>query len=161
MKTCLRFLFLLTMLFSPFLAQAQQASSDAEFMKATEEARTILQTERKLIVTRNLDLTVEEASAFWPIYDRYAADMKAAGDLRLKLIVDFADNYTGMTDDKANQLLTEAQKYEQKVLDVRKQYVKKMRAALPPIKLARFFQIESKLNAIGNLVLASQIPLVQ
>jgi hypothetical protein len=160
MKTCIRMLCMLPMLFSPFV-QAQPASSEAEFMKATEEARTILQTERKLIVTRNLALTAVEAAAFWPIYDHYAADMKAAGDLRLKVIVDFADNYTSMTDDKANQLLTDAQQYEQKALDVRKQYVKKMRKALPPIKLARFFQIESKLNAIGNLVLANQIPLVE
>jgi hypothetical protein len=161
MKTCVRILCLLTILLSPFLAQAQPASSEAEFMKATEEARTILQTERKLIVSRNLTLTAEEAAAFWPIYDHYAADMKAAGDLRLKLIVDFADIYDSMTDDKANQLLMDAQKYEQEALDVRKRYVKKMRNALPPIKLARFFQIESKLNAIGNFVLADHIPLVK
>ncbi len=66
-----------------------------------------------------------------------------------------------MTDAKAEQLLEDAQKYEQKVLDIRKEYVKTMRKALPATKLARFYQIESKLNAIGNLILASEIPLVQ
>ncbi len=161
MKTSTRLLCLLSVLLSPLLVQAQPASSEAEFAKAVEESRTILRAERKLTVSRNLDLTAEEASAFWPIYDQYMTDMSAAGDLRLKLIVDFADNYTSMTDEKANQLLTDAQKYEQKALDVRKQYVKKMRNALPATKLARFFQIESKLNAIDNLILAKEIPLVE
>jgi hypothetical protein len=161
MKLSTRLLCLLSIVFSPLLVQAQPASSEAEFAKAVEESRTILRAERKLIVSRNLDLTAEEASAFWPIYDQYMTDMAAAGDLRLKLIVDFADNYTTMTDEKAEQLLTDAQKYEQKALDVRKQYVKKMRKALPATKLARFFQIESKLNAIGNLILAKEIPLVE
>jgi hypothetical protein len=161
MKISARLLCLLSILLSPLLIQAQPVSSEAEFARAVEESRTILRAERKLIVSRNLDLTAEEASAFWPIYDQYMTDMSAAGDLRLKLIVDFADNYTTMTDEKANQLLTDAQKYEQKALDVRKQYVKKMRKALPATKLARFFQIESKLNAIGNLILAKEIPLVE
>ena len=161
MNTSTRMLCLLAILCSPIAVQAQSASSDAEFAKAVEESRTILQTERKLIVTENLDLTAEEAAAFWPIYDTYAADKRADGDLRLKLIGDFADHYTAMTDEKAEQLLADAQKYEQKVLDVRKEYVKTMRKALPATKLARFYQIESKLNAIGNFIVASQIPLVQ
>lgn len=87
--------------------------------------------------------------------------MKATGDLRLKLIVDFSENYNSMTNEKAAQLLADAQKYEQKALDVRKQYVKKRRKVLPVTKLARFYQIESKLNAIGNLVLADKIALIQ
>jgi hypothetical protein len=157
----MRLLCLLAILCAPIAGQAQPASSDAEFAKAAEEARTILRAERKLVVTRNLDLTAEEAAAFWPMYDRYMTDMSAAGDQRLKVIVDFADHYTTMTDEKANQLLLDAHKYEQKVLDIRKKYIKSMRKALPATKLARFFQIESKLNAIGNLILASQIPLVK
>ena len=161
MKTFARLLGLMAIMLSPALVHAQPASSEAEFAKAVEESRTILRAERKLVVSRNLDLTAEEASAFWPLYDQYMTDMTAAGDLRLKLIVDFADNYTSMTDEKANQLLNDAQKYEQKALDVRKQHVNKMRKALPATKLARFFQIESKLNAINNLILAKEIPLVE
>ena len=161
MKTSMRMLCLLAILCSPVAVQALSPTTDAEFAKAVEESRTILRTERKLIVTRNLDLTAEEATAFWPMYDQYMTDMAAAGDQRLKVIVDFADHYQTMTDEKANQLLLDAHKYEQKVLDIRKKYIKSMGKVIPATKLARFFQIESRLNTIGNLVLASEIPLVK
>jgi hypothetical protein len=38
--------------------------------------------------------------------------------------------------------------------------VNKFRKAIPEVKLARFYQIENKLDAITNFALARQIPLV-
>jgi hypothetical protein len=46
------------------------------------------------------------------------------------------------------------------VIDIRKRYVRKFRKVIPETKLARFYQIENKLDAITNFALARQIPLV-
>lgn len=143
-------------------ALSQNSPAEDEFMRAAEESRTILRAERKIFLGRALELTAEESAAFWPIYDRYADELKAAGDLRQKLIMDYAANYRSksMTDETASQLIADAQKYEQRVLNIRKNYAKKMRKALPTIKLARFLQLEFRLDTVNDLVLASQIPLI-
>lgn len=144
----------------PALAAAQAGPTAAELAAATEEARTILQSERKLLVGQGLTLTAEQANAFWPVYDRYMLDMKAAGDLRVKVITDYAASYDNLTDDAARQLVGDYLKYQEKVLKIRKGYLRKFRKVLPETEVARFYQIENKLDAVTNFVLADQIPLV-
>jgi hypothetical protein len=144
----------------PSLASAQVNPTFSDLNEAVEEARTIIQTERKLLVNQGLALTAEEGNAFWPVYDKYMLDIKAATDLRVKIITDYAANYDNLTDPLAKQLISDSLKYQEKVLKLRKSYLGKFRKALPEVKLARFYQIENKLDAITNFVLADQIPLV-
>ncbi len=144
----------------PSVASAQVNPTFADLNEAVEEARTIIQTERKLLVSQGLALTAEEGNAFWPVYDKYMLDIKAATDLRVKVITDYAANYDNLTDPVAKQLISDSLKYQEKVLKLRKSYLGKFRKALPEVKLARFYQIENKLDAITNFVLADQIPLV-
>lgn len=144
----------------PSLAAAQVNPTFADLSAATEEARTIIQSERKLLISQGLTLTAEEGNAFWPVYDRYMLDMKSAGDLRVKVITDYAASYGNLTDDTARQLISDMLDYQEKVIKVRKGYLRKFRKAIPETKLARFYQIENKLDAITNFVLADQIPLI-
>jgi hypothetical protein len=155
------------LLLAPAFALAQGAApassqpTDVEIMQAAQEARAIVAADRKTIVEAALALTEQEATAFWPIYDRYMADLGEVRDLRVKLILDFAENYDDMTDATAGKLIDDALAYEQKALDVRKKYVKEARKVLPATKAARFYQIENKLDAIGAFVLADEIPLMK
>ena len=158
---------LCALLLAPVVALAQDAApspsqpTDVEIMQAAQEARAIVAADRKELVSAALELTEQEAAAFWPVYDRYMADLGKARDLRVKLILDFAENYDDMTDATAGKLLDDALKYEEQLLDVRKKYVKEARKVLPATKAARFYQVENKLDAIGNFVIADEIPLMK
>ena len=142
----------------PSLAQVNPSLSDLN--DAVEQARTLIQAERKFVVQQNLMMTEDEAEAFWTIYDRYAEDMKKANDLRVKVITDYAANYDDMSDQVANQLLDDGLAFNEEVTKVRKGYLGKFRNVLPAVKVARFYQIENKLDAIAAFALARQIPLV-
>jgi hypothetical protein len=65
-----------------------------------------------------------------------------------------------MTDTKADAFFKDHLAIDRERLMVRETYVPKVRAVLPAQKAARFFQIENKLDAIVNVALASEIPLV-
>ena len=65
-----------------------------------------------------------------------------------------------MDDTKADAYLKELMALERDKVTVREKYVPKIRSVLPAQKAARFFQIENKLDAIVNVTLASEIPLV-
>jgi len=144
------------------MASAQVNADLSNFNAAVEEARTIIQTERKMLIVENLTLTDEEAQKFWPVYDKYAAEMKAAGDLRVKVIKDYALAYNSnsVTDADSKEMLDEMFKFWEKSLSVREDYRKKFRKILGDTKTARFYQLESKLDAITNMELAREIPLV-
>ncbi len=143
----------------PSLTTAQVNPAFADLTEATEQARSIVQTERKMIVSQGLTLTAEESNAFWPIYDRYMAEMKEIGNRRVKVITDFAANYDNLTDQTARQLIADSLNYQEQMVNLRKSYLSKFRKALPETKIARFYQIENKLDAITNFALARQIPL--
>jgi len=51
-------------------------------------------------------------------------------------------------------------KVQSDLLKVRKKYLKKFKKVLPPKTLARFYQIENKLDAVSNVTMAQGIPLV-
>lgn len=144
----------------PALAPAQVNPTFSDLTEATEQARSLVQTERKMIVSQALELTPTESQAFWPVYDRYMAEIKDAGNLRVKVITDYAANYDHMTDDVARQLIKDGLKFQEKTLKIRQSYLSKFRKVLPEIKVARFYQVENKLDAISSFALARQIPLV-
>jgi hypothetical protein len=111
-------------------------------------------------VAANLPLTEGEAKAFWPVYKEYRGEVERIGDRMAQLIVAYASNYETMNDTKADAFFKDSVAIERDRLAVREKFIPRVRATLPAQKAARFFQIENKLDAIVNLTLASEIPLV-
>ena len=65
------------------------------------------------------------------------------------------------TDKEAAALLNKHIAWEQEVLKVRSAYAKKMNKALSGKTVARFFQIENKMDIIIEYELAGEIPLIK
>jgi hypothetical protein len=61
----------------------------------------------------------------------------------------------------AEKLLNDYLSIEKARLDVKAKYIPRFRKVMPPKKVARFFQVDNKLDALINADLASQIPLVR
>jgi len=155
--------FLATALYAGIVAGAiaQTDAIDAEMATNIEAMRSIVQTERKILVMQEMTFTDDEAAAFWPLYNEYRAEAKKVGDLRVKVITDYAAAYETMTDEIAKQLLKDAIKFEEQNLKLKKKYIKKFEKILPATKVTRYFQLENKLDAVINYDLASEIPLMQ
>lgn len=132
----------------------------AEIAQQVEAARTLARADRKLLIMRETRLTPEEAEAFWPVYEEYADDLAEAGNLRVKVVTDYAANYEDLSDDMADELLKEHLEYNTKVNKIRKSYLRRFKKILPSTKVARFYQLENKLDALVNFNMAAKIPLV-
>jgi hypothetical protein len=103
----------------------------------------------------------EESQGFWPLYNQYRSEVSAVQNKRVKVITDYAAKYQTLTDSDARKLLEEYLDYEAAVLKLRERYVSRFAKVLPGTKLARFFQIESKLDALTDLTIANNIPLTK
>lgn len=117
--------------------------------------------DKKLVVATTLDLTEGEAKAFWPVYNAYQSDMITYYDRVVKLIDTFAKAYSSMTDETATKLLGEFLALETEHAAILKSYAPRFRRALPPVKVARLYQVENKMRALVNYEIAREIPLIK
>ncbi len=146
----------------PMFAQAaaadatQQTSLDQDVKMLRSDVRAA----RKTITAENMNLTADEATKFWPIYDRYAAEVATIGDARVRLIKDYAANYDTMTDDQANLFIQRAAKIDRQFTDTRTKYVPIFEKVISAKKTALWYQIDRRLDLLINLQLAENIPVV-
>lgn len=124
-------------------------------------SRSVIQTERQAIVAANLGLSEAESTVFWPLYREYRSAVEQAIDTRVDMLKRFSESYESLTDDEAMSLLDDHISYQKQVLKVQTTYAKKMKKVLQGKTVARFFQIENKMDAIINYELASDIPLMR
>jgi len=120
-----------------------------------------IRADKKLLVAENMQLTEAEAKAFWPVYDQYQDELFLLRKRTAKLIKDYVDAYGKMTNDAAKKLLDEYMTIETLGPKLRQAYLPKFRKALPEIKVARYYQIENKIQAAVMYELAAKIPLVE
>ena len=123
-------------------------------------ARSALKADRKATVAEAMQFTEPEAKAFWPLYERYRAEMDKSADALLKLIKEYAQLYPDVPDERAKAMLNELGDLQKQRVETRNSYLKKIEKVLSPAKTLRFAQVESRLDLALQIELASQIPLV-
>jgi hypothetical protein len=143
-----------TLITLPALAQDRPADT-------MQIVREKIQADKKLLVATNMALTEKEAEAFWPVYDSFQKDLGLLNGRTLVLIQDFAKNYQAMTDDAAKKLVAQYLTIELDRVKLKESYLPRLRKALPEKKVARYLQIENKIEALIRYELADQIPLVK
>lgn len=95
---------------------------------------------RIAFLTEKLELTPEESEKFWPIYREMSAKLRALKkDERIK-----ATELIEMTDQEAEAFIKNHFEVEEKVLSTKKEYVEKLRAAIPPRKIAMLEPLEKR-----------------
>ena len=106
-------------------------------------------------------LNEEEWAAFWPLYDKFRAEMLKIEEQYIDLVSEFVDRYQAgeLTDEGADRLLDAYHDIQMDALQVRQRYVRHFRKIISGIKLMRFYQLENKVRAEVDAALALAIPL--
>jgi hypothetical protein len=122
-----------------------------------------IKADKKLLVADTVSLTAQEGTAFWPIYDAYQADLQKINERLRTSIENYAKDYNAgtMTDAKAAALTSEAMAVDEALLSLKKTYVAKLNGVVPPMKIARWVQVENKVRALVNYEFAAGIPFVR
>jgi hypothetical protein len=141
------------------LAQVNPAFADVN--AEIEMVRSLVRVERRTVIEQAMDLLPSEAQAFWPIYSEYEAEKANINDRTVKLITDYAAAYSDLDDARAKALLGDSFQLEADLLALHRKYARRLEKVLPERRIARFMQIERKLDSVINLGFAEQIPLVR
>lgn len=138
------------------LAAAATAQTVKETLEVTRQA---IESQRRVLVSGALPLTDAEGDAFWPLYDAYEKERRPLDEQANKLVDEFLAKGATLTDAQARAMVDNALKVDEGRLRVRREFMERMAKAIPPRKLARFYQIDNKLDSVVRADLAKQIPL--
>lgn len=88
-------------------------------------------------ITQKLDFSTEEAQKFWPLYNQYRDQTK-----KLRLEGNRATFADDMSDAEAEQYIKASLDREGRELDLRKEFIQKLRGVLPARKIARLQDLD-------------------
>ena len=122
-----------------------------------------LTADKKLIVSKYMELTESEAKSFWPVFEDYQKDLQKTYERLGALLKSYAAEYRGksLTDEKAKKLLDEWIALEQDEVKQRSAFIPKVTKALPAKKAARYLQIENEYRVLLKYDLATTVPLAK
>jgi len=142
---------------------AAEPAAGARAAAAQDEQTVLVDTiraNRKAFVAVNMDLDAEQAKSFWPLYDKYQSELNPIQDRTLKLVDEYTTHFKDLGDERAVQLVQEYLAAESDRLEVRRKYVPEFQKILPGRTVARFYQLENKLDAVMRYELARTIPVI-
>jgi len=91
------------------------------------------------IIAANLTLTDNQATRFWPAYDRFSAEYDKINDARNAIVKECADEYGTLTDEQADRLIRLWLDTNISAAQLRERYVPIFRKVLPGKIAATFF----------------------
>jgi hypothetical protein len=142
---------------APSSATATQKKNMQEYIDLM---RTNVRDQKAEIMGSVMELNAADAAKFWPIYSEYDTELAKVNDLRVANIKEYAENYSQMTDEKADELIQNAVSYRKQRAELLAKYYGRMKEALGAVTAARFAQIEDQLLLIIDLQIASSLPIV-
>ena len=120
---------------------------------AIELARADMRAQRNEIITATMQLTDKEAAAFWPIYRKYEYERSIVDDGRAAVIKEYAQKYTSLNDADARSMTDRMLDYDSREIALKKKYVKEFSRIFPATTVAKFFQLDHRID----LLMATQI----
>lgn len=151
-------LLFLASLFIISISTSVLAQTDADVIEMT---RSLLKLEKKAAVAEAMILSEDEALIFWPLYEEYNGKLYQVQNKRIKIMSDFGEQYEGLTNEQADELMNQFFAYQSQLFKLKKQYYKKFKKILPQGKAARYMQIENKVETLIDAQLAVELPLIE
>jgi hypothetical protein len=142
---------------SPVTAESTTMLTDADIA----QLRQGLRDDKRQTTAETLKLTNAEAEKFWPIYDKYIAELTVINNAKYGLIKEYSEKFGSYTDAQATDFIKRWLDVDVKASKLRSRYVPVVGKVLPGVKTATFFQIDRRLAMLVNLGLAAQLPILQ
>ena len=143
-----------------FRAQLGQSGqpSQPSIESTIEAARADMRADRNAMVIAGMDFNDKEGAAFWPVYRKYEYERSTVEDLRAAVVKEYADKYLSMTDTDAKAMSERMFDCDARENDLKRKYFKELNKVLPAITVAKFFQLEHRIDLLIGIKVESSLP---
>jgi Spy/CpxP family protein refolding chaperone len=122
--------------------------------------RTDMMSKRADIMAKGLTLSADQAAKFWPLFEQYQKEQDMIVNEQIDAIKAYADQYKELSDADAIAYVKATLDRDQKMLNLRLQWLEKFQKAVPVKTAARAIQLDRRLSNVAQIQLSQQIPLV-
>ncbi len=137
------------------VAQSNEASRDSFI----ELLRADFRADKVALITEAMQFNDQESKVFWPVYRKYEAELMKVNDQRVALAKSYTDKFTTLTDADAKAMIDQGLDFESRRTDVKKKFAKEFqKAGLSPSTVAKFLQLEHRLDLVVDINVAYELP---
>jgi len=136
-------LILIIWLIIPVLGQAQQKNETENVESKKKEKLERIESYKIGFISQKLELTSKEAEVFWPVFNRYEAEIGKIRKQLRELNKTHAEKSL-VQEAEANQYITTHLLLKQQETETLKKYVPEFKKVLPTIKVAKLLSLEQE-----------------
>ena len=93
-------------------------------------------------ITKELQLTTQEAQVFWPVYNKYRTELETLRKNRSTELMAAKVNFDEYSNEEVNKIIENEFVYRQKELDLMKRYNEEFKKILPIKKVAKLYRAD-------------------
>lgn len=124
-----------------------------------ETIRADARADKIAIITDAMQFNEQDGKAFWPVYRKYEVELMKVNDERINAIKTYTQKFDTLTDADAKALISQTLDFDVRRAELRKKYAKEFqKAGLPSLTVAKFLQLEHRLDLVADLKIASGLP---
>jgi len=112
-------------------------------------------------IEEKMHLTSEEKEKFWPVYDKYQEALRDLDEDYVLFVWANMEDTIILSNDKAQTIIKEFLDIETKRIELIKTFAGQFGEVLPPRKLIRYLQLESRAKTFINSRVEKRIPLLE
>jgi hypothetical protein len=116
--------------------------------------------EKRAIITEYMKFTEAELAKFAPTYDMYAQEYQKLGAERIAIIGEYSQNYTTLTNEKADELMQKILKNNKAIDALQLKYYNKFKKEISAIRAAQFLQLELYIQTMIRAELQNSLPMI-
>ncbi len=140
--------------FIGFQAFGQTSNSEEELVKS------YFKLSKKALFEANMNLSDEQAVAFWPLYNKFETEAGKLQDGRIAFLKEYAENFENMTDEQADEFVRKVFQYRKKMLALKMKYYKQVKKATNAMVATRFVEIEQYVQTAVRYEIMEALPFV-
>jgi len=156
MKNCALFVTTFALLAFCPLGRAQDQEPDIDSIIAM--ARANMLADRTALITTGMNFSDKESAVFWPLYQKYDYERSKQDDRRAAVIKQYTQKYPNLTDAEAKSMAEEMFDCEYRLAELKKKYYKKFNKVLPALTVAKFFQLERRVDLLMDMNVEYSLP---
>jgi len=117
-----------------------------------------MQADRTTLITAGMNFTDKDGAAFWPIYKQYEYERSRLDDDRVAVIKEYIQKYPNLTDAEAKAMAEKMLECDSRLAELKKKYYKRFNKVLPALTVAKFFQLERRVDLMMDMQVESSLP---
>ncbi len=151
-------LLMVTFAMLAFCALGRAQNQDLTIDSTIAVVRANMQADRITLITTGMNFNDKDGAAFWPIYKQYEYERSRLDDDRVAVIKEYTQKYPTLTDAEAKAMAEKMLEGDSRLAELKKKYYRKFNKVLPALTVAKFFQLERRVDLMMDMQVESSLP---